>query len=103
MTAFTERLDQFLDEVFRIDPLRATAAGMHEHDAEWPDVSETGRQALLAFVDAWDVRFASFAASELTPDESVDRDLVRLELAAIRFAETELREERWNALAWVYL
>ena len=103
MTAFSDQLDRFLAEFFRLDPLRATAAGMHEHDGRWPDLGEDGRRARIAFFDEWDARFAAFPAAGLTRDESVDRDLLRLELAAGRFAETELREERWDPLAWVYL
>ena len=103
MTAFTERLDQFLSELFRHDPLRATSAGMHAYDAEWPDLSEAGRVALMDFVGAWEARFAAFEPASLTPDEAADRDLVLMELAAYRFGETDLREDRWDPLAWVYL
>ena len=87
MTALRATLAQFLAEYFRLEPLRATAAGMHDHDARWPDLSEAGRSARLAFVDSWDRRLAEFEAGALTPDERIDRDLVRMELAAIRFAD----------------
>jgi uncharacterized protein (DUF885 family) len=103
VTAFSERLDQFLAELFRIDPLRATAAGMHEHDAEWPDLSDAGRDELLAFLDTWEREITAFEPDDLTPDEAADRDLVLMELAAYRFGETDLREDRWDPLAWVYL
>ena len=36
-------------------------------------------------------------------DEGIDRDLLIGELEAARFAETELREDTWNPLDWVYL
>ena len=39
----------------------------------------------------------------MTADERIDLDLVRGELASFRFAETELREETWSPLLWVYL
>ena len=41
--------------------------------------------------------------TDLTPDEAIDRDLLVGELEAARFAETELREDAWNPLDWVYL
>ena len=41
--------------------------------------------------------------TDLIGDEAIDRDLVIGELEASRFAETELREDTWNPLAWVYL
>ena len=41
--------------------------------------------------------------SDLTPDEAVDRDLLVMELEGGTFAETELREDAWDALSWIYL
>ena len=41
--------------------------------------------------------------ADLSPDEAIDRDLLVGELEAARFADTELREEAWNPLDWVYL
>src|SRR3954452_24176709 len=103
MTAFSDRLDEFFRELFVIDPLRATAAGMHDHDGEWPDVSADGRFSRLAFYDEWARRFAGFGDEELSSEERLDRDLVLMELDAARFAETTLREDTWDPLSWVYL
>ena len=80
MSDFAARVDAFLAEFFALHPLTATTAGMHDHDAEWPDVTEAGRMRRLEFYDRW-----------LT------------ELAEYRFGETELREETWNPIAWVYM
>ena len=41
--------------------------------------------------------------TDLAPDDAIDRDLLIGELEAERFAETELREDAWNPLDWVYL
>ena len=41
--------------------------------------------------------------TDLAPDEVIDRDLLVGELEAARFADTELREDAWNPLDWVYL
>ena len=103
MTAFSERLDQFFREYFVLDPLQATAAGLHDHDDRWPDVSSEGRFSRLAFYDEWSRRLAGFGDEELTPDERIDRDLVLMELDGARFSETRLRQETWDPLAWVYL
>ena len=103
MSEFGDRVATFLDELFALNPLHATAAGMHAHDARWPDLSERGRDERLAFVDRWADAFGAFDAAQLTRDEAVDRELLLRELAAQRFAETELREETWNPLEWVYL
>ncbi len=41
--------------------------------------------------------------TDLSTDDAIDRDLLLGELAAARFAETDLREDAWNPLDWVYL
>ena len=41
--------------------------------------------------------------TDLTGDDAIDRDLLIGELEASRFADTELREDAWNPLEWVYL
>jgi len=100
---FTERLDVFFADYFELNPTAATAAGLHAHDDRWPDLTETGRQARLAFVGRWEAELGAAHAAALTDGERIDRDVLLLELAAQRFAETELREETWNPLEWVYL
>lgn len=93
----------FLDELVAIEPVLGTAIGDHRHDARWPDVSPDGRAARLAFTERWAATFAAIDPATLTPDEAVDRDLLRMELDADRFEQVELQEDRWNPLAWVYL
>lgn len=102
MTDFAARLDVLLAEYFALEPVAATAAGNHEHDGRWPDLTAAGRAARLAFVERWSAELAAFPDPELSADERVDRDLLLGELAAMRFAEVELREEAWSPLWWVY-
>jgi len=103
MSAFTDDREIFFRECFGLDPLRATAAGMHEHDAEWPDMTEAGRQKRLAFYERWDRRLEGHRDEALAADERIDRDLLRMELSAERFAETTLREDAWDPLYWIYV
>ncbi|HET7027864.1 MAG TPA: DUF885 domain-containing protein [Candidatus Limnocylindrales bacterium] len=103
MSQFGKRVEAFLDEFFRLDPLRATEAGNHAHDAAWPDLSEAGREERLAFYRRWHDELDGLDVNALTPDEAVDRDLLLMELDAGAFAETDLRDEAWDALSWVYL
>jgi uncharacterized protein (DUF885 family) len=103
MSQFAGRVDVFLDEFFRLYPVAATAMGMHAVDGEWPDLSAAGREARLAFADRWELELRTFADGDLTLDERIDRDLLRSELAALCFDETELREGAWDALGIVYL
>jgi uncharacterized protein (DUF885 family) len=103
MSEFGGRIDAFLDEFFHLYPVSATAMGMHAVDGEWPDLSEAGRAARIAFADRWEGHLRAFADGDLTADERIDRDLLRSELAALCFDETELREDAWDALGYVYL
>ena len=103
MSKFSGRVDVFLDEFFHLFPVAATAMGMHAVDGEWPDLSPVGRAARLAFADRWETELHAFAEAALTQDERIDRDLLLSELAALRFDETELREDAWDALGYVYL
>jgi uncharacterized protein (DUF885 family) len=101
--AFARRIDAFLAEFFQLNPIHATAAGMHAYDAEWPDLTEAGRSERLAFAQRWQAELAGYVDDDLSRDERVDRDLLLAELDGIRFAETELRQEAWDPLEWVYV
>ncbi len=103
MPAFADLVATFLDELFVLQPDMATVTGDHRYDDRWPDTGETGRVARIAFADRWEAVFAALDPEDLGVDDRIDRDLLLGELAALRFAETELREEAWNPLAWVYL
>ena len=103
MSAFDDLVAAFLDELFELEPHVATAVGDHRHDGRWPDMGEAGHAARLAFIDRWDATLSGLDAASMTADEGIDLDLVRGELASFRFAETELREETWSPLLWVYL
>jgi uncharacterized protein (DUF885 family) len=100
---FQELVAAFLSEYFRLSPVQATAAGMHHHDGRWPDMSEAGRVERLAFVDRWEATLRPIEPASLSPDDRIDRSLLLLELDALRFADTVLREDSWNPLEWVYL
>src|SRR5688572_31693912 len=103
MPDFGDRFASFLDEFVALDPAAATAIGDHRYDDRWPDVTDGGREARLAFIDRWLAEFGGLAGADLTAGDAVDRDLLVMELEAERFAETELRDETWDPLQWVYL
>jgi uncharacterized protein (DUF885 family) len=103
MSDFSAAFATFFDEFIALHPTAATAIGDHRYDDRWPDVTAAGRDARLAFIDRWTAAFTALDAATLAPDDTIDRDLVLQELAAERFAEVELQEDRWNPLEWVYL
>ena len=103
MSDFAARVDALITEHFALHPLHATGAGKHDHDGRWPDMTDTGRAARVAFIDRWSAELADLATGDLTPDERIDAEFLQTELAAHRFAELELREESWSPLEWVYM
>jgi uncharacterized protein (DUF885 family) len=103
MSAFPDTFQAFLDAFVEVEPVAATSIGDHRNDGRWPDLTAEGRRARLAFVEHWGGVFGALTSSDLTRDEEVDRDLVLQELDAMRFAETELRDDAWDPLTWVYL
>jgi uncharacterized protein (DUF885 family) len=80
MPTFEERFLTFLDEDFALHPTAATSIGDHRYDDRWSDVTEAGRQARLPFIDRWLAELGA-ARPELTPDDTVDRDLLVRRLA----------------------
>jgi uncharacterized protein (DUF885 family) len=103
VSAFDDLVAAFLDELFTLQPDVATAIGDHRYDDQWPDMGEAGHTARVAFIDRWTVTLDRVDERALTPDERIDLGLLRGELAHYRYAETELHEEAWNPLVWVYL
>jgi len=103
VTTFDELVHGLFADLLRASPVFATWLGNHDHDGAWPDQTEAGSRALVALVDRWSAAFAALPGDGLTADQAIDRDIVLGELAAMRFAETELRAEAWDPLAWVYL
>ena len=103
MTAFSDLVTFCLDELFALHPVIATSVGDHRYDDQWPDTSEAGRQARLAFASRWVPTFTGVDDATLTRDERIDRDLLVGELEAARFEDTMLREDAWDPLSWVYL
>ncbi len=103
MTTFADRVAAWLEEFLALDPVSATAIGDHRCDDRWPDMTEAGRVARLAFADRWLDELGAIDPSGLSRDELADRDVLVGELAAMRFRDTDLLEDRWDPLSWVYL
>jgi uncharacterized protein (DUF885 family) len=96
-------VDRFFADFFRLYPVDATEAGNHDHDGAWPDLTDAGKDARLTFLEA--ARRELDAADEggLAPEEAIDRRVLLTQIDALRFAEEELDELSWSAIAYVYL
>jgi len=93
----------YLQDAFRLDPLAATAAGVHDHDGEWPDLSPAGLRAAAEAIDRWRARFAALEAAELTFDQAIDRDRLVAVLAVQRYRLVDGLDHAWDPLWWIYV
>ncbi len=82
---FPDLLDRFLAEFFRLYPVEATEIGNHDHDGEWPDLTDAGRQERLAFLEDAQRRLDELGSGALSRDEAIDRELLLDEVRARRF------------------
>jgi uncharacterized protein (DUF885 family) len=101
MTDFEPLARAFIDESFRLDPLEATNAGVHDHDARWPDWSSAGIAERMAFVDRWSALLEAVPSTDLSADDRIDRDRLLLELGDRRY-EATFAEDAWDPMIWVY-
>jgi uncharacterized protein (DUF885 family) len=95
--------DDTLAGYFRHYPVFATEMGEHAHDGLWPDLTEAGRQARLAWLAEARDRLEALDPATLSRDEAIDRRILIEQLDAARFGEESLREETWSPLSYVYL
>lgn len=99
--ALSSAFDALLDEFFDLQPLFATYVGDHTRDDRWPDLTDRGRAARVAFAERWIADLT--ALGSLDAPDAIDRDLLIGELDELRFADGVLRDETWDPLTWVYL
>ena len=99
--SFAKAQDAFFAGFFSRYPIHATEAGNHEHDHEWPDLTDAGREARLAWLA--EVRASIEAAEDLTHDEEIDRRVLLGTIDELRFDEEDLDELSWSPIVYSYL
>ena len=98
--AFDELAARFLADYLRLEPVRATEAGSHTHDATWPDVSREGDRARRAFVESTLAALAAVDRSGLDAQRRVDAEILETQLRYRAFAADELAELDTSPLAY---
>lgn len=98
---FYRLADRFLDYQFRTDPLGATAAGVHDYDHLWPDVSPEALADQLRNLRAFLAEVESFGEEGLSPAAQVDRAGLRAGLQAAVWQFEEVRP--WQRDPGLYL
>ncbi len=100
---FSALVDELLDGYFAQYPVSATEIGNHDHDGEWPDLTDDGAAARLAFLRDAQARVEAVDVATLSRDEQIDRRILAETLAAALFYEETLREQTWSPISFVYL
>ncbi len=72
--SFAETSDGILAAYFAAHPVAASAMGVHDFDAQWPDLSEAGLEAERTRIDT--ARSALAAAPRTSVDEEVDAEVL---------------------------
>jgi uncharacterized protein (DUF885 family) len=98
-SAFASLVERFVAERYALDPVAATAAGVHDHDHLLPDLSAHGWAVREAFADRWIGELEATPRQDLDMWERTDRDLILAELRGQR----ALRPfERWKRQPGLY-
>src|SRR5438045_9137765 len=75
-------VDDYIDHaVFALNPTGATAAGVHQHDAELEDLFPAGIEKQATVLKEFEKRALAIDAKSLSPMESADQEML---LNAIR-------------------
>ncbi|MGH2377792.1 MAG: DUF885 domain-containing protein [Candidatus Limnocylindria bacterium] len=98
-SAFSALVQRFVDERYALDPVAATAAGVHQHDDRLPDLSAEGFAARERFVDRWLTELEATAPQDLDMWERSDRALL---LADLRGQRALRAFERWRRQPGLY-
>jgi uncharacterized protein (DUF885 family) len=94
---------RFLEGYLARDPVHATEAGDHAHDAEWPDIRAEGDAEGLAFAGGTLKELLAIPREGLTPQSRVDAAILENFLRQWLFLDEEVRELTWNPLAYTRL
>jgi uncharacterized protein (DUF885 family) len=92
-------IDRSVRERYALDPVAATAAGIHEHDDRMTDLTAQGFADRDAFVDRWLDELETLPQQDL---DQYDRTDVALLLADLRGQRALRPFERWQRQPGVY-
>lgn len=91
--AFAALVARHVKERYEMEPVAATAAGIHDHDHRLPDMTGPGFGDRDAFVDRWTSELEAVPPQDLGPLERTDRALL---LADLRGQKAVRDFARWR-------
>jgi uncharacterized protein (DUF885 family) len=93
LTQFTQASQEFLESVWRHDPVMATRMGVHEHDHRWPNGDPDAMQAWGDELRSLVRRLEEIDPTSLACDEKLDR---RWALAVLDYMLVNHELELWR-------
>jgi uncharacterized protein (DUF885 family) len=91
----------FLDEYLRHEPVEATGLGAHNHDGEWPDLSEGGQRDARRFRARVRADLVVIPKDTLSPSTAIDAEILMKELDFADYRDETLRPTELNPLLYV--
>ncbi len=98
--SFAAVVDQIFAADFAAHPVGATQAGIHEHDARWPDLSAAGLAADRRRVQDALALLDSAGAATLSVDDATDAAILRAELEQQVFSDEVEKPLRRDPLVY---
>jgi uncharacterized protein (DUF885 family) len=86
MPAFDQLVNDFLEHEFETMPVMASGLGLTNYDDALDDMSEVALRQRDTDAETWHQRFSEVDATELAPDDLIDRDQILAVLAGRRIA-----------------
>ena len=96
--AFVALANEYIKELFAMDPEWATAIGAHRYDAQLTDRSAEAIERAVATNKRYLARLDAIDPTSLNATNAIDYDILKLNLERMIFEATELQEWKWNPL-----
>lgn len=100
---FEELGEQYIEQVTRFSPVRATDLGDHRFDDQLDEISAAARDRQADWIHGLMTKLDGIASDQLSRRNQVDYELMRHSLDAQLWRLTELREWAWNPLIYTGL
>jgi len=85
-----------MDDLMRLDPVEATALGVHRFDDQMPDWTPQGVADAVHTLSGWLSAVDSIDDLGLTPQNRVDHEILRAALARQLFTLEQVRPHAWD-------
>lgn len=97
---FEEFKSQFIEELWKENPIWASYEGFHSYDSILPIPNEVNRQKSLSFAKNMQNELNQFNEKDLSDLNRIDWFMIRDYLMSIEFYENEFKSHEWNPASY---